>query len=91
MAARPAGYNIIRAIGIRLSVITPSRGFCIELATAVVVATASIYGLPVSTTHCQVCGVTLLTGAKARVGASPCDVRPLRLGDWVVTQQDLRY
>lgn len=52
--ARSTGYNIIRAIGMRLSAITPARGFCIELATAVVVVVASNYGLPISTTHCQV-------------------------------------
>ncbi|KAG2492102.1 hypothetical protein HYH03_009593 [Edaphochlamys debaryana] len=48
------GYHIIRAIGLRLSVITPSRGFCIELSTALVVVVASNYGMPISTTHCQV-------------------------------------
>lgn len=59
------GYNIMRAIGVKLIAVTPSRGFAIELGAAVVIAIGSFYGLPLSTTHCQVgaeVGVGLLEG-----------------------------
>lgn len=55
------GHHIISAIGVRLTKITPSRGFSIEMAAATVVVLASRVGIPVSTTHCQV-------GASVAVG-----------------------
>ena len=38
----------------RLSKITPSRGLCIELGAAIVVLVGTKFGIPLSTTHCQV-------------------------------------
>ena len=61
------GYKIMRAIGVKLAVITPSRGFAIELGAAIVIIIGSYLGLPLSTTHCQVgatTGVALLEGGK---------------------------
>jgi len=61
------GYNIITAIGVKLVKITPSRGFSIELGAALVVITGSAFGLPLSTTHCQVgatVGLGLFEGKK---------------------------
>lgn len=55
------GYNIITAIGLKLTKLSPSRGFCIELGAALVVITGSRLEIPLSTTHCQV-GATVGVG-----------------------------
>lgn len=55
------GYRIIVAIGVKLTKLTPSRGFAIEIGAAITVILASRIGLPVSTTHCQV-GATMGVG-----------------------------
>jgi len=55
------GYNIIEAIGLRLTKLSPSRGFSIELGAALVVLTGSRLEIPLSTTHCQV-GATVGVG-----------------------------
>jgi len=61
------GYKIMRAIGVKLAVITPSRGYAIELGAAIVIILGSYLGIPLSTTHCQVgatTGVALMEGGK---------------------------
>lgn len=55
------GYRIIVAIGTKLTKLTPTRGFSIEIGAAITVIIASRIGLPVSTTHCQV-GATVGVG-----------------------------
>ncbi|CAG9465200.1 unnamed protein product [Pedinophyceae sp. YPF-701] len=78
------GYVIMRAIGVKLTKITPSRGFAIELGSALVVALGSRYGIPLSTTHCQVgatIGVGMLEGIK---GVNWMIVPKIVIG-WVIT------
>lgn len=48
------GKKIIYAIGTKLCKITPSRGTCIELGSALVIITGSRLKIPLSTTHCQI-------------------------------------
>ncbi|WEW60297.1 hypothetical protein PRK78_005782 [Emydomyces testavorans] len=50
------GFHIIRALGNRITQMSPTRGFSMELGAAITVLLASRLGLPVSTTQC-------LTGA----------------------------
>ena len=52
------GYKIIKAIGVKLCCITPSRGYAIELGSATIIIIGSRLGIPLSTTHCQV-GATI--------------------------------
>lgn len=49
------GYKIISAIGVKIAKITPSRGFAIELGSAMMIIIGSRLEIPLSTTHCQVC------------------------------------
>jgi len=46
---------------------TASRGFMIELAAATTVVSASLLGLPISSTHCQV-GATVAVGLMEGTG-----------------------
>ncbi|ORC89089.1 phosphate-repressible phosphate permease [Trypanosoma theileri] len=59
------GLRIMKLLGERVTKITPSRGCCAELSTALVVSFASGYGVPISSTHC-------ITGAV--IGISMMDV-----------------
>ncbi|OAX84054.1 hypothetical protein ACJ72_01589 [Emergomyces africanus] len=54
------GYHIIRALGNKITQLSPTRGFSMELGAAVTVLLASRLGLPVSTTQCLT-GATLGT------------------------------
>ncbi|KAF8538168.1 phosphate transporter [Trichophaea hybrida] len=59
------GYNIMRNLGNRITLHSPSRGFSMELGSAVTVVMATRLSLPISTTQCIVgatMGVALCNG-----------------------------
>jgi PiT family inorganic phosphate transporter len=62
------GYHIVRALGNKLTQMSPSRGYSIELGAAITVLLASRLGLPVSTTQC-------LTGAAIGVALMNYDLK----------------
>ncbi len=67
------GHRVIQTIGEDLIELEPSSGFCAELATAATVLTASVLGLPVSTSHALVGAVVGVGWVKTR------DIRQIRL------------
>ena len=79
--------KIIRAIGVKLCTITPSRGFSIELSSATIIIIGSRLGIPLSTTHCQVgatMGVAALEDAKKCSGMN-CEVVLKTIFGWIAT------
>ncbi|KAL3478278.1 phosphate transporter [Aspergillus californicus] len=61
------GYHIMRALGNKITQMSPTRGFATELGAATTVLLASRLGLPVSTTQC-------LTGAAVGVALMNYDL-----------------
>lgn len=79
------GYNIMRNLGNRLTLHSPSRGFSMELGSAITVVMATRLALPVSTTQC-------IVGATVGVGLCTGDVKAINwrmvlwiYGGWIIT------
>lgn len=78
------GYRVMLTVGTKITELTPSRGFCAELAAASTVVLASRTGLPVSTTHILV-GAVLGVGLARGIGALDLRVVLNIIISWVVT------
>ena len=78
------GYNMMRALGVKLTKITPSRGFAIELGSALIIISGSKLKLPLSTTHCQV-GSTIGVGMVDNRKAVNWSIVPKIIAGWIFT------
>jgi sodium-dependent phosphate transporter len=76
------GKKIIYAIGNKLCKITPSRGTCIELGSALVIIAGSRLKIPLSTTHCQV-GATVGVGLLEN---KSCNKKIEGVNWWILTK-----
>lgn len=79
------GFNVVRALGNKITQMSPTRGFAIELGAAITVLLASHFALPVSTTQC-------LTGASLGVALMNYDLGAVNwkqlafiFGGWILT------
>ncbi len=78
------GYRVMRTIGKKITELTPTRGFCAELAAAATVVLASRTGIPVSTTHILV-GAVMGVGLSRGIGSLDLRVIGKIVVSWVVT------
>lgn len=78
------GKKILIAMGVKMTKITPSRGFAIDISSAFIVVVGSRIGLPLSTTHCKV-GATVGVGLTEGKGAVNTDFIYKIVVGWVVT------
>lgn len=78
------GWKIIRTVGGKIFKMHPIHGFAADLNSAVVILTATMLHLPVSTTH-VVSGSIMGVGSAQRVKAVQWDVARSMVTAWVMT------
>ena len=86
MAAGTAGggWRIIKTLGHKMVKLHPINGFAAETSSAAVIITASLYGLPVSTTH-NVSAAIMGVGAAKRWSAIRWTVVERMVWAWLLT------
>lgn len=86
MAAGTAGggWRIIKTLGHKLAKLHPINGFVAETSSALVIFVSSMFGFPVSTTHCVSTSIMGVSAAK-RVNAVRWSVVKRMVWAWVLT------
>ncbi len=78
------GWRVIRTLGLRITTLRPIHGFAAETAGATVIETASLLGIPVSTTHCITTAI-MGVGTTRRFSAVRWGVAGNIMVAWIVT------
>ncbi len=78
------GWRIIKTLGTRIIELQPINGFAAETAASIVLATASAFGMPVSTTHI-VCGSIFGVGVAKRLNEVRWTTAQRMVAAWVMT------
>ncbi len=86
MAAGTAGggWRIIKTLGHKMVKLHPINGFAAETSSALVILTASVFGIPVSTTH-NVSASIMGVGAAKRFNAIRWSVVERMVWAWILT------
>jgi PiT family inorganic phosphate transporter len=78
------GWRIVHTMGSRITRLRPVHGFCAETAGAIVILSASRFGIPVSTTH-TITGSIVGVGATGRLSAVRWGLAGRIVWAWVFT------
>ena len=78
------GWKIIRTVGGKIFKMQPVHGFAADLNSSIVIFTATLLHLPVSTTH-VVSGSIMGVGSAQRIKAVHWDVARQMLTAWIMT------
>ena len=78
------GYKVLKAVGCKITEVTPTRGFAAEFSTATTVLVCSLLGLPISTTFVLV-GAVMGVGLARGFGAVDLLVVRRIFASWVIT------
>ena len=78
------GWRVMETIGRRITELTPSRGFTAEFSAALTILFASLYKLPISTTHTLV-GAVLGVGLARGIGAINLNTIRDIIASWLIT------
>ncbi len=78
------GWRVIPAMGVGLTNLKPVHGFCAETSGALTIIGASLFGIPVSTTH-TIAGSIMGVGATRRVSAVRWNLATHIVWAWVLT------
>ncbi|MBV9181826.1 MAG: inorganic phosphate transporter [Acidobacteria bacterium] len=78
------GWRIVRTMGSRITKLKPVGGFCAETAGAITLFSASLGGIPVSTTH-TITGAIVGVGATSRLSAVRWGVARRIVWAWIFT------
>ena len=78
------GWRIVKTMGTKITKLHPMGGFCAETAAASSLIGATLFGIPVSTTH-TITGAIMGVGATRRVTAVRWGIAGTILWAWVLT------
>lgn len=78
------GWRIVRTMGSRITKLKPIGGFCAETAGAITLFSASLAGIPVSTTH-TITGAIVGVGSTSRLSAVRWGVARRIVWAWILT------
>jgi PiT family inorganic phosphate transporter len=78
------GWRIVKTMGTKITKLQPFGGFCAETSGAITLVGATLFGIPVSTTH-TITGAIVGVGATKRLSAVKWGVAGRIVWAWVLT------